>query len=218
MEVLVFLYKEALKESNESDNKTFISYGKTYPDEELIIKVCSAIKASAKNQNPVFGRTKHLKNEKDMIDCPARYIYRKIAVERMSTRYPVYYFPVNSMKLHRPMSLHLFEPRYRLLISEVMGDLYSQNVSINRTRSGSEWNSSPWCPQHCTPAPRFIFAHRKLASGSHAALVEVRLCRFYGDGRADVVLMPVQFVKIDDISIRPDSGGLYDARVVGIIK
>ena len=79
------------------------------------------------------------------------------------------------MCLGEPYELHFFEPRYRLLIAEVMKGYPESAKSGGRIQN----------------PPIFVHANRgPLAPTTPATLVEVVRCEIFPDGRADVVLMP----------------------------
>lgn len=106
--------------------------------------------------------------------------------------------------------LHFFEPRYRLLIREVMEGYTADgegNVSI---AVGNEEQK---------PYPSFVYAcHGTLAPRSPACIVELRRCVVLPDGRADVVLVPCAHVFIETVNERPNSGGLFDVRSIRMGK
>jgi Lon protease-like protein len=102
-----------------------------------------------------------------------------------------------NVQLGEPYALHLFEPRYRLLIAEIM-----------RTQSDSARRGG-----RVSPDVQFIHANRgPLAPTTPAVLVQVQRCEMYADGRADVVLMPVSHVWLEKLWVRPNSGNLYCAQ------
>ena len=79
--------------------------------------------------------------------------------------------------LGEPYSVHFYEPRYRLLIAEVMRD-YSDEAK----HGGHIGNHNPPCFVHANRGP--------LAPTTPATLVQVVRCEMFPDGRADVVLLP----------------------------
>ena len=100
--------------------------------------------------------------------------------------------------------MHFFEPRYRLLIAEVMAREPPHH------RAGV-----PIVPSSRRNFPRFIYAnHTPLAPRSPACIVQVRQCRIYENSTADVLLVPIAHVWLERISVRPNTGGLYEATVI----
>lgn len=101
------------------------------------------------------------------------------------------------LQLHVPYGLHFFEPRYRLLISEVMRGQPSEAIQNG----------------HVNGDCFFIHAHMEpLAPTTPAAIVQVSRCHIFPDGRADVLLVPVAFVWLEKVWVRPNSGGLRYAQ------
>ena len=63
--------------------------------------------------------------------------------------------------------------------------------------------------------PQFIYANQApLAPRSRACIVQVRQCRIYENGTADVLLDPMAHVWLEQIRVRPNTGGLYEASVI----
>ena len=62
--------------------------------------------------------------------------------------------------------------------------------------------------------PLFIHAHRRsrLAPGETAMLVQLVRCRVYEHGNADVQLLPVSLVRLENIRVRPNVGHLFYAK------
>jgi hypothetical protein len=114
---------------------------------------------------------------------------------------PIFAMRMN-VELGERIHLHFFEPRYRLLINEVM-----------RGRPIDELNMSQPTSH---PRPRFLLA----CAGNFkaAVVVEVEYCRIYVDGRADVVLIPISWEALQDTQIRRDSGNLWEANIVRFPK
>mmetsp|Transcript_14820 Transcript_14820/g.22643 ORF Transcript_14820/g.22643 Transcript_14820/m.22643 type:complete len:163 (-) Transcript_14820:186-674(-) len=106
-----------------------------------------------------------------------------------------------AVRLGQPFGLHFFEPRYRLLIAEVM-----QNWPESARRGESIVASSRGL------LPTFIYAHMSpLAPTTPACLVQVRNCMIHPDGSADVMLTPVAYVSLEQVWERPNSRGLFEA-------
>lgn len=128
------------------------------------------------------------------VDC--RNLYRTVVNESLRWTGPIFYMP-GVIALGQAYSLHFFEPRYRLLIAEVMQG--QPQAALNR---------SPLT----TPA-YFVHAnHGPLEPTIPAVMVRVVQCQMYPDGRADVLLQPERYVWIERVWARPNSGQLYEAQ------
>jgi hypothetical protein len=132
-------------------------------------------------------------------DGVAQEVFRQVLLYHKPVRLPVFTF-IASTAVGEELYFRLHEPRYRLLIADVMAG-----------RSASERNGYPLVP----PRPRFLFAckpdplQRKVA-----CLVEVRRCHIHRDGITDIVIVPISYVVMQDVVARPGSGGLLDATVL----
>jgi len=126
-------------------------------------------------------------------------IYRYIVSNYIRYTGPVFYMP-GQVRLHHVIGLHFFEPRYRLLIKEVM-----ENSPMEHK-----------CGESITkPYPTFIYANQSpLAKYIPAVIVEVHNCMIHSDGRADVILNCKSYVWIEQVWCRPQDGNLYMARVI----
>ena len=165
-------------------------------------------------------------------------IYRSIVHHHLRYQAPVFYMPT-SIRLGVEYGLHFFEPRYRLLISEVMS---SYPVTARRGQT-----IQPLLPGLCPTArpvrddalkyellnflernesliaqyhtPTFIHAHQSpLRPNTPATIVRIRHCQVEADGRADVLLEPIAYIWLDQIWTRPGTGGLIEARGVRMEK
>jgi hypothetical protein len=107
------------------------------------------------------------------------------------------------MVLGRSYGLHFFEPRYRRLIADVMAPFPVE------ARQGGPIE----CAQGQSP-PLFIHANvHPVMRSSIAFLVQVVRCRIYpADGRADVFLLPIAYLRIETLWEQPNSGHLYQAQ------
>lgn len=123
-------------------------------------------------------------------------LYKKIVTDHIRFKGPVF-FMGGQVQLGEPYALHFFEPRYRLLITEVM-----------RGQPESAKNGGR------IPHPAlFVHANRApLAPTTPATIVEIVQCQVYPDGRADVLLLPTAYVWIEKVWVRPNSGHLYYAQ------
>jgi hypothetical protein len=123
-------------------------------------------------------------------------LYAQVLSEQVRFKGPVFFMP-GQLQIGEPYGLHFFEPRYRLMIAEVM------QHQLPEARRGGKVHGDAL----------FIHANRSpLAPTSPAVLVQVQRCEAYPDGRADVVLVPVSHVWVEKLWVRPDSGHLYYAQ------
>ena len=158
-------------------------------------------------------------------------LYRSIVLHHLRYQGPVFIMGSSSVRLGSPYGLHFFEPRYRVLISEVMA---RHPVSARRGETISPMvpgifplppvvdddikssivdlvkrNVELMTEYH---QPTFIHAYRDfLRPNSLAAIVQVQVCSINPNGSADVLLTPIAYVWIDRIWERPGTGGLYEA-------
>ncbi|KAL7562405.1 hypothetical protein ACA910_007726 [Epithemia clementina (nom. ined.)] len=130
-------------------------------------------------------------------------MYRDIVKNHLRFVGPVFYM-CGQVALGQPYSLHFFEPRYRMLIAEVMKD-----QPLDAKRGGRIVGDSTL----------FIHANRgPLAPTTPATLVQVLSCEIFEDGRANVVLLPVAYVWLEKLWVRPNSGQLYFAQCLRMGK
>lgn len=110
-----------------------------------------------------------------------------------------------------PIHLHLFEPRYRILVRELvegydMDDFGNVSLSAEARLPKSKF-------------PKFVYAYQgTIGYRSPACVVELQQCTIYGDGRADVTLVPCAHVWITKAWERPNSGNLYFVRCLRMGK
>ncbi len=133
----------------------------------------------------------------------ARTLHVHVVREFTFITLPIFHMRCNSIYPGVQMNLTLFEPRYRMLINEVME---GRRVSESNGRLLNE------------PRPRFIFVHksgpRSLSPGAMAYLVEISRCRMLDGGRAHIMIKPLKKVRM--INVREREGarnGLHDARI-----
>lgn len=132
--------------------------------------------------------------------CVYKFIYEQVVTWYLRFKGPVFIMP-GQVALGQSYALHFFEHRYRLLIAELM-----------RGQPASALNGGPI---DCTSSQKqvcFIHANRNLDYAAPAVLVQVVQCQIYGDGSADVVLLPIHFVWLERIWVRPNSSSLYYAQ------
>jgi hypothetical protein len=148
-------------------------------------------------------RLTHSTNKVDLVEVASalqgksyKELYAQVLSEQVRFKGPVFFMP-GQLQIGEPYGLHIFEPRYRLMIAEVM-----QHQRPEARRGGKVHGDA-----------LFIHANRSpLAPTSPAVLVQVQRCEVYPDGRADVVLVPVSHVWVEKLWVRPDSGHLYFAQ------
>lgn len=131
----------------------------------------------------------------------AMILFRCFAKEARPVRFrgPVFQMRTGeTLYLGKPICLHLFEPRYRLLINEAM-----------HGRSMHEKSGGPISVDGEKPRPKFLFSYGvslPLVPGDPAVIVELVRCRIYNDGRADVTIVPVMHCRVNSTWER---GGTY---------
>ncbi|GKY99314.1 hypothetical protein MPSEU_000886500 [Mayamaea pseudoterrestris] len=131
----------------------------------------------------------------------AKDLYKRIIDDFIRFRGPVFIMQAQ-IQIGEEYGLHLFEPRYRLLVAEVM-----RNQPETARQDGE---LDPLLP----PAV-FIHAHRvSPREGNAAMIVEIRRCLVYADGSADVLLAPLSYVWLEKLRIRPNSGNLFEGSAV----
>lgn len=124
-------------------------------------------------------------------------LYRHVLNEHMRYIGPVFCMP-HPIRIGEPYGLHFFENRYRLLIATVT------NTLDDRYKTG----------EHVIPyndsTPTFVHAHTVPITEDRTVGVLVRIvrCHIYNDGRADVLLVPYQYVVIEKIWTLPNTGNL----------
>jgi len=126
-------------------------------------------------------------------------IFKDILTNHIRYSGPVFIMP-GEVRLNHVFGLHLFEPRYRLMIQEVMANspcTNGENITDNN--------------------PTFIYANR-LSKRSSAVIVQVRNCMIHSNGRADVELIPSAYVWLEDAWIRSNTRNLYHARTIRMTR
>jgi len=193
---------EALKRNIQQD--TLWETGLRDYREELMEKTCGEFEST---ENPsttleelirqTLAMAEQQMDEEASQPFLPRDLYRKVK-EHTPIRLPIFRM-LQAFHEGEIINVHLFEPRYRLLIQEVMAH------RSDRERSGSPILS---------PMPRFVWSSFGFAT--HAGiLVEVRRCCLREDGTADVSVSPVAnrspLVALQDVRTRAESGGLQEA-------
>ncbi len=207
--------------SDKVDNKT--------KEEALLKQACDAIEA--------YPPHNHTASSSGIHQC----IYKSIVNHHLRYQGPVFYMP-SAIRLGSPYGLHFFEPRYRLLMAEVMqpypvsarrGERISPMVpslipSNSLRHNGDdddikadllnvlEQNQSLLGKYQL---PTFIHAHQSpLRKNTPATIVQVRQCMVSRDGSADVYLEPIAYIWIDQVWERTGTGGLYEAQGIRMGK
>ena len=149
--------------------------------------------------------------------CIIMELYRHILSQYIKFRSPLFYMP-DQVEIGREFGIHFFEPRYRLLIAEVMSSFprdYSQGGTITPLLSKLLYNHTNPFERRCSPYPTFIYANNSpLKANSVVTIVEVSHCIIHENHTADVSLQPVQYGRIEEVRERPNSHHLYEAKVV----
>lgn len=115
--------------------------------------------------------------------------------------FPMFIMRDNSITIDASYGLHFFEPRYRLMMIEIMQP-YPKGYSFG-------------LPCNCLRKPQFFYAFKgRVNPGSEVAVVEVEQCFTHPDARADVLLTIKSFARILHSWERPNSYGLYEAQAV----
>lgn len=134
-------------------------------------------------------------------DLDYKNIFRLVYQTYIRYTGPIFFMP-GFVSLGTRFQLHLFEPRYRLLIAEVMRGW------PEAARRGGRIEPSP----STGSLPTFIYGHvSPLAATTPACLVEVHHCEIFPNGTADVELNPVAYVWLERVWQRRNSGRLYEA-------
>lgn len=121
-------------------------------------------------------------------------LYRMVVARFVRFTSPVFCMTGN-VRLGLPIGLHLFEPRYKLMIQLVMQGYPAE------ARDGRQIVSED--------LPYFVYAH---GCASSACLVNVQRCRINENGTADVLLMPVANIKMERLWVQSNTGGLHFAQ------
>lgn len=199
-------------------------------DEELLEQACSAIEAHPPHH--------HTATTSGIYQC----LYQSVVLRHLRYQAPVFYMN-SSVQLGSQYGLHMFEPRYRLLMSEVMSSfplrarrgerigpmvpglfppscVHGQRVMEDDIKASTlnllEENESLLGKYQM---PTFIHAHQSpLRRNTPATIVQVQHCAISPDGSADVLLKPIAYIWLEQIWERPGTGGLIEARGIRMGK
>lgn len=179
----------------------------TFNKSQIIELVSSVYESLSKDEieehgNRTASESRSRSGDPIMIDS-ARTLHLHVVKEFTFITLPVFHMRCNSLYPGVQMNLTFFEPRYRMLVSEVMD---GRRASESTGRLLDE------------PRPRFIFVHksgpRSLSNGAMAYLVEISRCRMQEGGRAHIMIKPLKKVRMVSVSERQGvRNGLSDARI-----
>jgi hypothetical protein len=135
-------------------------------------------------------------------------IYRKVFTNHIFFDAPVFIMPCR-VRMGESYGLHLFEPRYRIMVR----DLMRQCANPVEASNGEKIHVGT-SPDGVLTPPLLIHAclGSRLAPGEMACLVQIERCNTYEYGTADVGLVPVAWVQLDRIWVRPNAGHLFHAK------
>ncbi|KAG7358480.1 hypothetical protein IV203_015069 [Nitzschia inconspicua] len=134
-------------------------------------------------------------------------LYRKIYTSHIQFDAPMFVMPCH-LRIGQLYGLHLFEPRYRIMMHDLM------QATEDPVTSMSGGTIRPTVRDGLVTPPLLIHANlgSRLAPGESACLVQVVQCTTYEQGQADVQLLPVAWCRLDRIWVRPNAGHLFYAR------
>lgn len=126
-------------------------------------------------------------------------------------QYPIFMMPCQ-LRLGEPYGLHLFEPRYRIMVRDLLES--SGNYNAAAQQSGVDLTSD----ENGRKPPLLIHSclGGRLRPGEYACLVQLVHCTLYDYGTADVMLMPISWVRMDKLWVRPSSGDLFYAKATRV--
>jgi hypothetical protein len=136
-------------------------------------------------------------------------LYQKIYTTHIQFDAPVFAMPCH-LRIGQIYGLHLFEPRYRIMIRDLM------QATENPEIASSGGTIKPSIRDGVVTPPLLVHANlgSRLAPGENACLVQVVRCNTYEEGQADVQLLPVAWCRLGRICVRPNAGHLFYARVM----
>jgi hypothetical protein len=136
-------------------------------------------------------------------------IYMKVLTTHIQFDAPIFIMPCH-LRFGEAYGLHLFEPRYRIMIRDLMDQCANPEQASNggKIQIGSR--------NGVQQPPLLIHAclGSRIAPGEHACIVQVVWCRTYEYGTADVRLLPVAWCRLDRIWVRPNAGHLFYAKAM----
>ena len=144
-------------------------------------------------------------------------LYRHILSQYIKYTSPLFYMP-DQIQIGNEFGIHFFEPRYRLLIAEVMEPFpqsYRRGADIMPLISKLLYNHNQPFQRRSSPHPTFIYANNSpLKQNSVVTIVNVRQCSINPNNTADVFLNPIAYGRIEHVWERPNSHRLYEAKII----
>ena len=135
-----------------------------------------------------------------------REIYKKVLTSHIYFDAAVFMMPCQ-LQIGEIYGLHLFEPRYRVMVHDLMMECENPTEASNggKIRIGR---------QDGVLKPPFLIhaCLGRVAPGELACLVQLVWCNTYEHGTADVRLLPIAWVRLDRIWIRRNAGNLFYAK------
>jgi hypothetical protein len=123
-----------------------------------------------------------------------KHIYQDVVSKHLRFKGPVF-MKSGQVVLGEAYTLHISEPRYRLMIAQVMKDQPAEALAGGPVQG----------------EPIFLHANRNpLAPKTPAVLVQVVRCQLHADGSADIVCMPRHYVWIERVWL--ERGRLFYAQ------
>ena len=115
--------------------------------------------------------------------------------------------------ISREYGLHLFEPRYRFMVRDILNSCQNPQSARRgepiQPGTNEEGMIQPPCIIHfCLP--------QRIRPGALACLVQIVWCRTYEQESADVQLMPVAWVRLENLWVRPEYGHLFYAKATRV--
>ena len=140
-------------------------------------------------------------------------IYKTVCTTQLFFEAPMFIMPC-TLELGVSYGLHLFEPRYRIMMHDLLQEKCADPVRAGTGKtpivSGRDPTTGilnpPLLLHACSPS-------HTIDVGSTVCLVQLVWSKIYEDGTADVRLLPVAWVDIDQVLIRREAGDLFYANV-----
>lgn len=141
-----------------------------------------------------------------------REVYRKVFSNHIQFVAPIFIMPcaVELGENYREVyGLHLFEPRYRYMVRDLLNasdnpQTARRGAAIRPGRNAEGLLQPPYLIHFCLP--------QRLRAGAMACLVQVVWCRTYEHDTADVQLLPVSWIRLESVWVRPEYGHLFYAK------
>lgn len=140
-------------------------------------------------------------------------LYRNILTQHIKFTGPIFLMPCH-LRMGEMYGLHMFEPRYRIMIQDLMDSCENPEEA----KRGGQIREKRVDGMSRPPLLIHACEGSHLSPGEKACLVQVVWCRTYEYGTADVRLLPVAWLKLDKIWMRPSSGHLFYAKASRILK